>query len=58
VGFGNDAWDNEGIVLAARSTTLSISIDPTLAEAWATLHAILFIKEIGMFDILLEGDVL
>lgn len=56
VSFGTIAWDSAGNVLAARSVTTSILIDPTIAEAWAALHAIIFVKEIGMFDIILEGD--
>jgi hypothetical protein len=40
----------------ARSTTQVISIDPTMVEAWATLQALLFCREIGLFDIILEGD--
>jgi ribonuclease HI len=27
-----------------------------MAEAWAALHAFIFVKEIGMFNIILEGD--
>jgi hypothetical protein len=27
-----------------------------MVEAWATLHAVIFIKEIWMFNIIFEGD--
>jgi hypothetical protein len=28
-----------------------------MAEAWAALHAVIFINEIRKFDIILEGDI-
>jgi len=56
VGFGTITRNSEGNVLAAWSTTHSISIDLTMAKAWANLHAIIFIKEIEMFYIIFEGD--
>jgi hypothetical protein len=57
VGFGAFAQDIEGHVLAAWSTTISTSIYSTMAEAWAALHAVIFINEIRKFDIILEGDI-
>jgi ribonuclease HI len=33
VSFETVAWDREGHMLVARSTTISNSIDPTIAEA-------------------------
>jgi hypothetical protein len=36
--------------------TLLALIPHAMAEAWAALHAIIFVKEVGMFDIILEGD--
>jgi len=49
--------DCEGYVLAARSTTFFLGIDPTMAEAWTALKAILFCKELGFFFyICFEGD--
>jgi ribonuclease HI len=56
VGVGIIVRDCEGCVLAARSTTFFLTIDPTIAEAWAALQAILFCKELGFFDICFEGD--
>jgi hypothetical protein len=29
-----------------------------MAEVWVVLYAVIFIKEMRMFDIILEGDVL
>jgi hypothetical protein len=48
--------DSEGNMLATRNTITSISIGLTTVEAWAALHVIIFIKEIWMYDIILEGD--
>lgn len=45
IGFEIIARNYKGRVLAAHSLTQSSSVDPTLAEAWATLHAFLFGKE-------------
>jgi hypothetical protein len=33
-------------------------MDPTMAEAWAALQALLFRKEICFFGVILEGDAL
>jgi hypothetical protein len=56
VGFRIIFRDSKGNVLATRSTTISISIDPAMAETWATLHVVMFINEIEIFDIIIEGD--
>jgi len=56
VGFRIIFQDSKRNVLAARSTTLYISIDPAMTEEWATLHVVMFIKEIEIFDIIIEGD--
>jgi ribonuclease HI len=57
-GCGIIICDYEGQVLAARSITQVSIMDPTMAEAWAALQALLFSKEIGFFDAILEGDAL
>jgi hypothetical protein len=49
VGVGIIVRDCEGYVLAARSTTFFLAIDPRMAEAWAALQAIIFCKELGFF---------
>jgi ribonuclease HI len=56
VGLGIIVRDCEGFVLVARSTTFFLAIDPTMAEAWAALQAVLFCKELGFFYICFEGD--
>jgi len=56
VGVGIIVRDYEGYVLAARSTTFFLTIDPTMAEAWAALQAVLSCKELGFFYICFEGD--
>lgn len=38
-------------------TTTSTSIDTTMAKALVAQHAVRFIKEIEIFDIILKGDV-
>jgi hypothetical protein len=52
------AWDCVGHVLAARSTSHLFRADPTMTEAWATLHAVIYSKKACLFDILLDGDAL
>jgi len=54
IGFEIVARNYQGHILAARSLTQSSIIDPTLAEAWAALHAFLFSKETRLFGIILE----
>lgn len=44
--------------MATWSTTQQTSMDPTFAEAWAALHAVTFSKDMGLFDIILEGNAL
>jgi hypothetical protein len=44
--------------LADCNTTHYLAADPTMVEVWAALHAVIFSKEVGLFDILLEGDAL
>jgi hypothetical protein len=31
-------------------------MDPIMAKAWAALQAVIFSREVGFFDIMLEGD--
>jgi hypothetical protein len=50
--------DSKGFILATRSTTQRIVLEPIVVEVVATLHAVIFSKEIGFSDIILEGDAL
>jgi hypothetical protein len=50
--------DREGAVLAACSTTKIFLVEAVVAEALAAVHAVEFCREIGFFDIMLEGNVL
>jgi hypothetical protein len=56
IGLGIIAQDIEGFILAARSSTHTICVDPTMVEAWIALQAVIFSKDIGLYDIILEGD--
>jgi hypothetical protein len=58
IGFGVIARDSKGRVLVARSSSKPVCIEPVMAESWAGLHVVLFCKEIGLFDIVAEGDAL
>jgi hypothetical protein len=44
--------------LAARNSSKPFCVDQVVAESKAGLHVVLFCKEVGLFDIVLEGDVL
>lgn len=57
-GFGVIARYNEGNVLAAKCSSKSICFEPVMAESWAGFQAVMFCKEIDLFDIVLEGDAL
>jgi ribonuclease HI len=45
-----------GEVMAARSLTKEFRADPTTAEALVALNAILFCKELGLDNVIIEGD--
>jgi len=50
--------DHEGAGLAACSTTKIFLVEAAVAEALAAVHTVEFCREIGFFDIMLEGDAL
>lgn len=56
IGLGIIAQDSEGFILAGHSSTQTICVDLTMAEAWIALQVVIFSKDIGLFDIILEGD--
>jgi ribonuclease HI len=58
VGFGIIARDCEGMFLGAKCMFCPLAVDPTMAEAMATTHAVIFSKEVGFFDVIFEGDAL
>lgn len=58
IGIGIVMQDNEGVVLAAHSTTRNIFIEPAVAKALAAWHAADFSREMGFYDRILEGDAL
>jgi hypothetical protein len=47
VGVGIVARDCEGMFLGAKSLFCSINADPTVAEAMAVTHAVIFCQEVG-----------
>ncbi|XP_059436088.1 uncharacterized protein LOC132169016 [Corylus avellana] len=55
-GVGAVIRDWEGKILAVRGLTRSGCLDPLAAEAWAGTQALELGKEMGLSQILLEGD--
>ena len=43
-------------MITARSITKFTLVDLTIAESIATLHGVLFGQEIGVADLIFEGD--
>lgn len=56
MGVGIIIRDEKGNVIAATSEPVMATHDPATAEAIAALRAVEFCKEVGAFDINLEGD--
>jgi hypothetical protein len=54
------AWDSDGCVVATRTAHYPNHYigHPYMAEAWATLHTVLFSKKIELYHIIPEGDAL
>lgn len=50
--------DREGFVIVARSLSKMGNLEPVAAEASAIVHTIAFCKEIGILNIILEGNAL
>jgi ribonuclease HI len=45
-----------GEVMGAKSVIRPIMVDPKMAEAMAALWAVLFCKEVGFINVIIEGD--
>jgi len=58
IGLGIVVRDYEGVVLAARSTTKNFLANHVVTEGLVAFHAVELWREIGFFDIILEGDAL
>jgi ribonuclease HI len=56
MGVGVVVCDGNGLVSAAKSTTVFVTFEPTAGEALAALHAAEFCWDLGIFDIILERD--
>ena len=56
VGLGVVVRDHEGAVLAVRSRVQDGFFKPLVAEAWAVGQAVYFGTELGLRQIVLEGD--
>lgn len=56
MGMGVLLRNHFGHIRAARSTTKMSYFDPTVAEALALLHGILLCKELGIQNVIVEGD--
>lgn len=50
--------DYEGKVMATMCSSMIFIIDPTVAEAFAALKAVAFGRDLGLHNVILEGDVL
>ena len=48
--------DSEGMVIAARSLTIQTKQDPLIGEALGAIYATEFARDIGVQDVILEGD--
>jgi ribonuclease HI len=57
VGIGVVAWDHHGNFMGVRAITKTVVGSPKVAEAMAALEAVLFCKEAGFFNVILEGNV-
>jgi ribonuclease HI len=55
-GFGAIIRDSSGFVVVACSTTQNSITDPLVAEVWASMIVVNLCKDVGVFDIILEGD--
>lgn len=58
VGLGLLARDANGSFLVACGIKMRLVADPTMAEALAALHAVIFAKELGFSRVIFEGDAL
>lgn len=56
LGVGIIMRDHQGMVIAARSQTVSIIAELVVAEALAALNAVEFSRNLGLSSILLKGD--
>jgi ribonuclease HI len=52
------ARDENGHFWVACGIKQRIVVDPTMAEALAALHAVIFAKELGFSSVIFEGDAL
>jgi hypothetical protein len=57
IGIGVVVRDSIGNVLRAKSLTKKVVAIPMLAEAMVAYEAVVFCKEVGFYEIMLEGDV-
>ena len=48
--------DGDGQISAAKSATIFANFDPAAREALAALHAVEFYRDLGIFEVILEGD--
>jgi ribonuclease HI len=56
IGMGMIARDSNSACLGAKSVTKELITDSATAEAMAALSAMYFCREVGFFDVILEGD--
>jgi ribonuclease HI len=56
IGIGIVARDEHGNFLSVRAITKKVVTTPNVAEAMTALEAILFCKQVGFFNVLLEED--
>jgi hypothetical protein len=56
IGISVVARDSIGNVLGAKSLTKKVVAIPKLADATAAYEAVVFCKEVGFYEIILEGD--
>ena len=58
VGIGMAVWDSDGAIIAALSQRIPLLLSVEMAEAMAVRRAVLFVQEMCLSKVLVEGDCL
>jgi len=57
-GIGMAVWDSDGAIIAALSQRIPLPLSVEMAEAMAVRRAVLFVQEMCLSKVLVEGDCL
>lgn len=58
IGLGGIVWNSKGEVLATFYSNISVMLKPVVAEATALWKTMLICRELGLSEILFEGECL